>query len=101
MKPSHLFILFLALLSISCGKEYETAQANITDTQIEKGEDGKYFVAAFEYNVEDQIYQDTFRLAIMATIQDTLLTPMQGVKFNIQYNMDDPSDIIVDYRVKQ
>ncbi|WP_425391619.1 hypothetical protein [Ekhidna sp.] len=101
MKPSHLFILFIALLSTSCGKEYETVQANIVDIQIEKGEDDKYFVAAFEYNVEDQIYQDTFKLGIMATIQDTLLTPMQGVKFDIQYNVDDPADIVVDYRVKQ
>lgn len=101
MKRSHLLLFFIALLSISCGKDYETVQAKIVDTQIEKAEDGKYFVAAFEYNVEDQIYQDTFRLAIMATIQDTLLTPMQGVKFDIQYNVDDPADIIVDYRVKQ
>lgn len=93
-------VLLLSLLLIGCGKTYETAQAKIINTQTEKKDDVKYFVAAFEYQVKDQVYQDTFRLDIMVTIQDTLLTPMQGVKFDIQYNVDDPSDILVDYRVK-
>lgn len=102
MKSSHSFILLLvALLVIACGKSYETTQAKITDTQTEKIDDDKYFVAAFEYSVDNKVYMDTFKLGVMATIQDTLMTPMQGVKFNVQYNVDDPTDIIVDYRVKQ
>ena len=96
-----LSIFLLSFLLVSCGKTYETAEAKILETTTEKRDSEKYFISTFEYQVEGETYQDTLELNVWKSIEDTLMTPMQGVKFDIQYNVDDPTDIIVEYQVKQ
>lgn len=99
-KNSPLIYIFLAFLLFACGKSYETTEAKIVDTQTEGSGMDKYFVATFEYTIEDSTYQNRFELNVWKTIEDTILTPMQGVTFDIQYNPSEPTDILVDYKKK-
>ncbi len=88
------------MLLAACGPSYETTEAKIIDTQTKGKGMEKYFIATFEYQVEDSTYQSSFDLNVWKTVEDTILTPMQGVTFDVQYNTSDPTDLLVDYNEK-
>ena len=100
MKSGILFIgILMMLLFTSCKPDYKVVEATIIDLKTDTPSQG-VFTATVEYFVDSVRYTGQFEVKIMDMVEDSISTPAPGIKFDIMYNPENPSENEIEFNVK-